>query len=196
MRAFLAAILMALAAHAAAEEAKSFLLVSKKGMRDPFFAEAVVLVVRDRAPLGVILNKPQDTTLGKIFADDAKLKALTDRVYFGGPVKPEALVFVFRAAAAPKDSVELLPGVYLSASREVLDELLRRDRPAEGLRVYAGHSGWAPGQLEAEIERGSWHLARADARHIFHSNPRGLWRQLESRATATQARGPSERVSR
>jgi putative transcriptional regulator len=45
----------------------------------------------------------------------------------------------------------------------------------EGLRVYIGYSGWAPGQLEAEIARGSWKLAPADSSAIFDNKSERPW---------------------
>ena len=100
----------------------------------------------------------------------------------------EQLVVVFRAAVAPTEAIEVLEGVYMSSSRELLRELLGRENPVEGLRVFAGHAGWAPGQLESEVRRADWHLATADARMIFEEKPERLWQELERRASATTVR--------
>lgn len=189
------------AAAAAPQDERSFLLIAKKGMQDPFFQDSVVLVTRQPAAVGVILNKPLDVPLSRIFTDREKLRARDQKVFFGGPVKRDELVFVFRAATAPKNAVQVLDGVYMSADRDLLLQLLERDGPPgtqppakgfdSGLRVYAGHSGWAPGQLEAELARGSWHVAPAAAALVFHPNPKGLWRHLEQKASATLVRGPA-----
>ena len=45
----------------------------------------------------------------------------------------------------------------------------------EGLRIFIGHAGWAPGQLEAEIDRGSWNLERADPGAIFDGKTEHPW---------------------
>jgi len=76
----------------------------------------------------------------------------------------------------------------MSSSRELLRELLGRENPVEGLRVFAGHAGWAPGQLESEVARGDSHLVTADAQMVFEMKPETLWRELERRASATTAR--------
>jgi putative transcriptional regulator len=98
---------------------------------------------------------------------------------------------MFRATTQPKGAIEVLDGVYLSMSQELLRELLARDKPVEGLRVYAGYAGWAPGQLEFEISRGDWHLAQADAQTIFAQDPELLWPKLFQRASAKTARNDS-----
>ena len=76
----------------------------------------------------------------------------------------------------------------MSSSRELLRELLGRENPVEGLRVFAGHAGWAPGQLESEVARGDWHLVTADARMVLEMEPEKLWKELERRASATTVR--------
>ena len=45
----------------------------------------------------------------------------------------------------------------------------------DGLRIFIGHSGWAPGQLEAEIARGAWTLERAEPDAIFKGKPEHPW---------------------
>ncbi|MBV8404418.1 MAG: YqgE/AlgH family protein, partial [Gammaproteobacteria bacterium] len=59
--------------------------------------------------------------------------------------------------------------------RELLLRLLGRDKPMENLRIYIGHSGWAPGQLEAEIARGAWSLERAEPDAIFKGKSEHPW---------------------
>jgi putative transcriptional regulator len=48
--------------------------------------------------------------------------------------------------------------------------------------VYAGYAGWGPGQLQAEIERGGWHVLPADAATVFDKNPAEIWPELIKRA--------------
>ena len=95
---------------------------------------------------------------------------------------------MFRAAVPPPEAIEVLEGVYMSSSSELLRELLGRENPVEGLRVFAGHAGWAPGQLESEVTRRDWHLVTADARTVLETEPEKLWKELERRASATTVR--------
>jgi len=53
--------------------------------------------------------------------------------------------------------------------------LLGRDKPMDGLRIFIGHSGWAPGQLEAEIARGDWALGPAEPDAIFNGKSEHPW---------------------
>ena len=190
-----AAMLLALLPPAAfaqgAREGKAILLVAGEDLRDPSFRRSVVLVSGHRGfagPFGVIINRPSKTTLAQALPDIKALAALDDKVYFGGPVARQALFYVFRAETPPDDAVEVTPGVYLDWDAQRLKALLARDKPAEGLRIYAGHSSWAPGQLEAEVARGAWRAARPEERLIFSAKPETVWIELDRRANATPAR--------
>lgn len=172
-----------------AEPVKSIFLVARKDMPDPFFHDSVVLVTNfgGPAPLGVIVNRRTEITLASVFPDIARLRSREEKLFFGGPVRRQELVGVFRAAAPPEDAIEVFDGVYMSSDRELLRGLLARENPVDGLRVFAGYAGWGPGQLEAEIARGDWHLARADAATVFEKRPETLWRELDRRASEITA---------
>jgi putative transcriptional regulator len=189
----LAILLLVLAfavpANGADEAPQAILLVARKDLPDPFFRESVVLVTNAAvAPLGVIINKPTDAKLSKAIPDIERLKSVDDRLFFGGPVQSGDVVFVFRARKAQEDAMLVMPGIYISGSRDILDTLLKRDKPVEGLRLFAGHAGWSPGQLEHEISRGDWFLVPVDDAAIFTARPEGLWKELHRRAAATRVR--------
>jgi putative transcriptional regulator len=83
--------------------------------------------------------------------------------------------FLFRASSPPEHAIKACDDVYVSTSRDVLLKLLRRERPMEGLRIFIGHSGWAPGQLEEEIGNGDWTMKRAEAGMIFDQKAEHPW---------------------
>jgi putative transcriptional regulator len=147
----------------------ALLLVARDELPDPDFADAVVLVMNNLgpAPVGIIVNRPTQVTVSQLFPDLKRLASVHDRVYFGGPVEFGSVWFLFRAAKPPEQAVRAFDDIYLSASRELLLKLLARSKPMEGLRIFVGRSGWAPGQLEEEIAHGAWHLKRAQADLIF-----------------------------
>ena len=147
----------------------AILITAKDALSDPFFADSIVLVMNNLgpAPVGVIVNRPTKVTVSHLFPDLKQLANLPDKVYFGGPVEIETVWFLIRAPKQPEHAVPTCDGVYLSADRRLLMQLLGRAKPMEGLRIIAGHAGWAPGQLQDEIDAGAWRLDRADASKIF-----------------------------
>ena len=170
---------------ASADDAKpltTILLVAKAELRDPNFRDSVVLVMNNiaPAPAGIIVNRPTSIAVSRLFPDLERLAQLHDKVYFGGPVEIETVSFLVRADSAPENATEVVHGVYISTNRELLRKLLGRDKPMEGLRIFIGYSGWAPGQLEAEIARSDWTLAPAEASAIFDGKSERPWPERQT----------------
>jgi putative transcriptional regulator len=160
-----------------ARRVTAILLIGRAELPDPDFADSVVLVMNNLgpAPAGIIVNRPTHVAVAELFPDLKRLAPLHDKVYFGGPVGFESVWFLFRAATPPEQAIQAIDGVYLSANRELLLKLLGRAKPMEGLKIFLGHAGWAPGQLEAEIDRGAWNLERADPETIFNGKSEHPW---------------------
>ena len=160
----------------------TILLVARGDIRDPNFKDSVVLVMNNigPAPAGVIINRPTSIAVSRLFPDIERLAQAGDKVYFGGPVEIDMVSFLVRADVAPENATEVVDGVYISTNRELLRKLLGRDKPMEGLRIFIGYSGWGPGQLEAEIARGDWTLAAAEAGAIFGRKPERPWPEPET----------------
>jgi len=171
---------------AAAEDAKpltAIVLVARDELRDPNFADSVVLVMNHLgpAPVGLVINRPTDIPVSHLFPDLKRLAALPDKVYFGGPVELTSVWFLFRATRPPEHAVQAFGSIYLSTNRELLLQLLARDKPMDKLRIFIGHSGWGPGQLEAELEEPAWIVAAAEPEDVFAPDPDELWRDVLQR---------------
>jgi len=159
----------------------AILLVARPELRDSNFKDSVVLVMNNlgSAPIGFIVNRPTRVEVSHLFPESEHLARLADKLYFGGPVALESVSFLVRADTPPEHAIQVLDGVYLSSDRELLGKLLERDKPMEGLRILVGYSGWGPGQLEAEIARGDWTLAPADANAIFNGKSEHPWPDMQ-----------------
>jgi putative transcriptional regulator len=165
----------------------AILLVARPKLADPNFGESVVLVMNNLgpAPVGIIVNRPTRVSVSYLFPEIPQIARLPERVYFGGPVELGRVWFLFRAQAAPAHSVRAFDDFYLSGDRELLVKLLARDKPMEGLRIFVGYSGWAPGQLEVEIERGDWTSRRADKDAVFDRKLERAWPSAGEPSTGT-----------
>jgi putative transcriptional regulator len=184
------ALLFGLSLPGVAEEPdrlNAILLVARPKLADPNFAESVVLVMNNlgSAPVGIIVNRPTRVTVAQLFPENPRIARLPERIYFGGPVELGRVWFLFRARTPPAHSVRVFDDFYLSGDRELLVELLGRDKPMEGLRIFVGYSGWAPGQLEAEIERGDWTSRRAAKDAIFDRKSERAWPSEGAPSTGT-----------
>ncbi len=162
--------------------AAGVLLIADPALPDPNFARTVVLVIRHGkdGSLGLVLNRPAELDFRGVFPE---LSAPEGRgsVHLGGPVATNRIQLL--SGGGPAEA-RIVDGVYLVRSEQELKQAVA-DPSAPTLRAYAGHAGWAPGQLDAEIARGDWHLLPARAADVFASGPdtAELWRRLIDRST-------------
>jgi putative transcriptional regulator len=161
------------------------LLVASPDLLDPNFLKTVVLMVQhnDQGALGIILNRPTKTTVKEALEQINDTPCHREEVLgLGGPCQG-ALMAVH--TEEPLKEIEVLPNVFFSAESEHLEQLVATD---EGpICFFVGFAGWAPGQLEAELETGSWRTAVAKAELIFEGGLR-LWEQVTKEITSSALR--------
>jgi len=165
------------ASGADAKPMNAILIIARTGLPDSNFEDSIVLVMNNLGPgpVGIIINRPMPIPVSRLYPDVARLAQVHDKVYFGGPVDFGSVWFLFRAATPPERAIQAFDGVYLSADRELLLQLLGRNKPMDSLRIFLGHASWAPGQLEAEIERHDWTSKRAEMEAIFSGKSEHPW---------------------
>src|SRR5215813_5865341 len=90
----------------------ALLLVARGELRDPNFADSVVLVMNNLgpAPIGLVVNRPTEISVARLFPGLKNLASLHDKVYFGGPADLESVWFLFRAAKAPEHAIQAIAG--------------------------------------------------------------------------------------
>lgn len=163
--------------------ARGMFLVADGKMRDPRFAEAVILLldINRNGAAGLIINRPSDVKLSRIFPQFKRLKRGNDKLYFGGPVETERLLMLLRSNRLKKSFVRVFDGVYATNSRAAQLAMLKRG--VVKFRIYAGYAGWGVGQLEREISRGDWHVLPADADMVFSADASKIWHELIRKST-------------
>lgn len=158
---------------------KGSLLISGGGLFDPNFRHTVVLIGShdERGAVGVILNRALELTVAQAVPALAALTGPTDLLFQGGPVAPNEAVLLVEVPAAGLLDVPVFESVgFLTGDVPVkLASEIRR------ARVFVGHAGWGPGQLEAELEAGGWIVEPARPDDVFTAEPAALWRQLLER---------------
>ena len=166
----------------AADDAKpltTVLLVARAELPDSNFKDAIVLVMNNvgPAPGGVIINRPTRIPVSRLFPDveGSPASRTTRGVLPAARSRCASCRSSSRAATPPDDAIPVVDDVYISANRPLLTEAAHAHKPMEGLRIFIGYSGWAPGQLESEIARGDWTLKPADASTIFDRKSERIW---------------------
>jgi len=166
-------------------ELTGHLLISNASLFDPNFRRTVVLIGHhdEEGAVGVVLNRPLDVTVDEAVPPLAPLVADEESLFEGGPVQPDGAVVVAEftdpavAGVVAFGSVGFLP-----------DEVDEADRGAiVRARVFAGYSGWGPGQLEAELAEDAWLATPATAADVFTAEPERLWEGVIGRLGPTYA---------
>lgn len=131
------------------------LLFSAPALFDPNFRRTVVLVAEhsEDGAMGVVLNRPSSTTVGEAVPDLADVAGAHSPVFVGGPVQPNSVLVLAEFEEPGQAATFVVGDIGFARADGDLDELARSTRRA---RVFAGYSGWSPGQLEAELEEDSW----------------------------------------
>ncbi len=154
------------------------LAVATPDLGDPNFSHTVVLLLEhgDDGALGIVLNRPSDVAVAEALPGWEALAASPPVVFVGGPVESSAIVALgVGAPPAPDDSWTTIVGdlraVDLTADPDESEGI-------ETIRVFAGYAGWAPGQLDDEVEAGGWFVIDAEASDVLTDEPDLLWRRV------------------
>ena len=161
------------------ESLRGRLLISNGSLFDPNFRHTVVLVGEHNAEgaLGVILNRPLSVTVAEAVPPLVTLVGHGELLFEGGPVQQSSPVLL--AELAHPELADLL---VFGTVGFLVGEVAEDARPGIlRARVYAGYSGWGPGQLEQEMDQGSWILEPALEDDVFTEAPDTLWRRILER---------------
>jgi putative transcriptional regulator len=161
------------------ESLRGKLLIASPALEDPNFSRTVVLITEhgDDGAMGIVLNRPSEAEVAAVVPDLEPI-AGDEPIFVGGPVQPEALVVLGEFSDPDKAAWLVVADVGLVAAQTELEEL--PDAVRRG-RVYAGFSGWGPGQLEEEIEDDAWIIEAPIPRELFPDDPGVLWRAVLER---------------
>jgi len=151
-------------------------LIANPFLADGNFSRSVVMLCEhgDAGSVGFVLNRPTELSLSDILPD---LCTPLLSIFQGGPVQLDTLHMLHRTPELYGGS-EVAPGIFWGGSYDALQESISENlyQPID-LRLFVGYSGWSPGQLQAEIEAGSWLVAESSADLIFDTDNDQLWRR-------------------
>lgn len=134
--------------------------------------------------LGLVLNRPSESTVGDAVPQLTELAEPEDDVLVGGPVGQSSVIVLADFEDPDEAALIAFDTVGVLASGSPVDLLAAGVRRA---RVFAGHSGWGPGQLDAELERGDWILEPARYSDAFTEQPTELWTNVLERKGGSYA---------
>jgi putative transcriptional regulator len=163
------------------------LLIASPDMRDPRFDHAVILVVRhDRdGALGIVINKPLGerplaellAALGETRESDAKVP-----LFIGGPVQLDVMLVLHSAEYHAAGTLAVDSHLAVTGDPQILRDIATKAGPQKCL-IALGYAGWAPGQLDGEMERNVWFTAPQDPALVFDADRDKVWDLAMARRT-------------
>ena len=127
-----------------------------KALNGSFFEHTTILIVQhnEEGSLGFVTNKSFGKSLHELIEfNHAKPYPLMD----GGPVDREHLFVLHSRPDLIKGGEQIPNGLYLGGNMEqVIDAINTGAATQQEIQVFIGYCGWDPGELEAELEEGSW----------------------------------------
>lgn len=161
-------------------------LVASRRMADPNFSRCVIYIVAhtDEGAMGLVVNRVFGAiTLRDLFGELGIPNAGKKKIelHYGGPVE-NSRGFVLHSADYAGASTQLFRnGIALSTGLDIVKAVAEGKGPKR-TKFLSGYTGWAGGQLEAEMSRGDWLVAPADPELMFSSEPDAVWEKALRRA--------------
>jgi putative transcriptional regulator len=155
-----------------AESQRGKLLIAAPSLFD-FFRRTVVLIVEhtEQGAFGVVLNRRADADVAELVPDLGPLVERGAPLWVGGPVAPDSIV-VLGEFEQPEQSAGAVTGRIGVVDPGGDSEVLRA-------RVFVGHAGWGPGQLDEELAEDAWIVSEPDPEDVFAVGD--LWSEVMAR---------------
>jgi len=153
---------------------RGLLLLASPALADGTFERSVIFMAehsREKGAMGVIINHRSESTVGDIISDPALAPLHPLPIHQGGPLSTNELSFScfswnettgleFKPHISPQNAVALMK------------------KKTNLVRASVGHSAWAPGQLEDELQRNTWITTKPTSALLTVPNDLSLWKSL------------------
>ena len=158
------------------------LLLADTDLLEPTFRRTVIYIIEhnEGGTLGVVLNRPSETAVYNVLPQWAKLAMKPKTMFVGGPVKRDSALCLGTVRVGV--DITGVHGIRHVQGRVVMVDLDADPdalAPAlEGVRIFAGYSGWTTGQLDGEIERDDWIVLSALPSDVLAEPRVDLWARV------------------
>jgi putative transcriptional regulator len=153
------------------------IITSAPALQDPNFEKAVIVITEynDNGALGFVVNKPFARRLNELVEFK---NAAPFALFAGGPVDTENLFVLHRRTDLVTGNKFLFRNVYMGGDfQQIIQCINKGSLTNNDIKLFIGYCGWDAGELEAEIEEGSWIVTETDDEIIFNKGE-GCWEKL------------------
>ncbi|OSZ78329.1 hypothetical protein CAP35_08725 [Chitinophagaceae bacterium IBVUCB1] len=150
------------------------MLIAAPFLNDVHFSRSVICLCEhgDDGTVGFVINRQADISLNDLMEYNA---ATNLNIYAGGPVQTDTLHMLHRLPDVLGGN-KIADNIYWGGSFEVLKLLIESGDVAENdIRLFLGYAGWSVGQLDAELQEGSWLIGTCNSRLLFDTGDDKIW---------------------
>jgi len=168
------------------------ILVARRSLEDPNFAETVIVLVQydEEGTLGLIVNRQTKFPVSRLARDLDGAKGRTEPLYLGGPVAVSGVMGLIRTTAKLEDAKRVFGDVYMISSKNAVEKAIASNSDPKNFRLYLGYAGWDAGQLEFEMGLDAWEVLPANPAIVFDPHPETLWTRLSDQEDLRIAAAP------
>jgi putative transcriptional regulator len=154
-------------------------LVAAPSLHETNFTRAVIYlcVHNAREAMGIIVNYPVKNVGVDDIMEQLNMQGGCQRdvpIHFGGPVQGNRGFIIHSDEFMAGGTIHQSDGMAITSNSEILKEIAEGRGPKYGM-LALGYTGWGAGQLEAEIESGSWIIVSATKQLLFETENDLKW---------------------
>ena len=158
---------------------KGYLLVASPKIKNSIFEKSTILILEHshKGAYGIIIDKYlSDSTIEEIWQESTGLLNMTwlttgQPLNIGGPINgPLVVIHTNKKLGEEKITDE----VYFSVINKTINKIIKKEKT---LKMFSGYCRWENGQIEQEIESGSWFIFESKLEYIFNLK-NDLWNEI------------------
>lgn len=156
------------------------ILIATPSLNDSLFERSVVLICEHDAKgaMGLIINKESPIRVRELRDIIPSFKASKKAFLVGGPVSPDEILVLHSIQHIDQSKKILDENLFLTAHIKFLTEGQESIQKQNFMELFLGYSSWVSGQLEAEIERGSWVTSPYDHKMLWSTPMDRRWNKV------------------
>jgi putative transcriptional regulator len=153
-------------------------LISDPFLPDANFNRTVILLLEhnEHGTFGLVLNHKLESALSDVLDDLPSGKSVP--LFKGGPVQLDTLHYIHLGPSILPGAKEVITGLFWGGDFDMVKMQVSLGMAHSGnFRFFLGYSGWGDGQLDKEIEEGSWIVSSINPSDLFELDSQSLWKK-------------------